>query len=182
MVTRPWNRIKSKWRWRWGTGDSLPDPLVRPRGVAVRHVLPQHTPQLPLTQDEDVIQALAPHTAEEPLAGGVRPWCPDGGAQDRDPATRRDAVERRPVLAVVVADEEAGALVERRGLAQLLGHPSVSRVARHPDVHHAARAEVDDAEREERPETEVDDLEEVAGPGPGGVIPQEDTTLLCQAS
>ena len=67
-------------------GDGLPDPLVRPRGVEVRHVLAQHAPQVRLAQDEDVVQALPPHAAEEALAGGVRPRCADGRAQHRDPA------------------------------------------------------------------------------------------------
>ena len=45
-------------RWRPGAGDSLPDALVRPRGVDVGHVLPQHAPQLPRAEDEEMVEAL----------------------------------------------------------------------------------------------------------------------------
>ncbi len=106
-------------------------------------------------------------------AGGIRPQWPEGRAQDGAPAAHCDASARGAVLAVVVADAVPGALVEGRGLAQLLGHPSVSRMARHPDVHHAARPEFDDAERDEQPESEGDDLEEVTGPNRIGVVAQE---------
>jgi hypothetical protein len=46
-------------------------------------------------------------------------------------------------------------------------------MAHHPDVHHAARPEFDDAERDERPESEGDDLEEVTGLDRIGVVAQE---------
>ncbi len=47
---------------------------------------------------------------------------------------RSDPRERRPEFAVVVADQVPRALVERGGLAPLLGDPGVGRVARHADV------------------------------------------------
>ncbi len=91
-----------------------------------------------LPQHQDVIQALAPDAAEEALAGRVRPRCPDGGAQHRDLAAGRDASERRPVFAVVVADEEARGGAKRRRLAQLLGDPRSGGVARDAHMHHPA--------------------------------------------
>jgi len=120
-----------------------------------------------------VIEALASHAPEEALAGGVRPRCPDGGAQHRDPAARRDAGERGAVLAIVVADEEARGGAEGRRLAELLRDPGIRGVARDADVDDPARPEFDDAEREECAEPQVDDLEEIAGPGLVGVVPQE---------
>jgi hypothetical protein len=51
---------------------------VRPPAAEVRDILPQHAPQVRLAHDQEVVQALAPDTAEEALAGGVRPQCPDG--------------------------------------------------------------------------------------------------------
>jgi len=50
------------------------------------------------------------------------------------------------------------------GLAQLLGDPGIRGVARDADMHHAARAVRDDEAGVERPEEEVGDGEEVAGP------------------
>jgi hypothetical protein len=126
-----------------------------------------------LAQDQEVVQALAPHGPEEALAGGVLLGCAVGGPQRRDPARLGEPGEGRPGLAVVIADEVAGALDERRGLAQLLGHPGIRRVARHAHVHHAARPERDHDEDTQGPEEGVGDLEEVAGPDVGGVVAQE---------
>ena len=106
----------------------MPLPLVRPRGGEVGDVLPQHASQVRLAQDEDVVEAPAPHAPEEALAGGVRPRCPDRGAHDRDPTAGRDAGERRPVLGVIVAGEVAGMPPEGRGLAQLLRDPGIGGV------------------------------------------------------
>ena len=96
-----------------------------------------------------------------------------GRAQDIDVTRRCDLRECRPILAVVVADEEARALAERRGLAQLLGDPGVRGVARHADMDDTPRTEGDDEQREQRPETHVGDREAVAGPDVRGVIAQE---------
>ena len=54
-------------------GHPLPQALMRPRGVEVRDVLPEDPAQLGLAQDEHLVQALAPHAAQEPRAGGVLP-------------------------------------------------------------------------------------------------------------
>ena len=70
--------------------------------VEVRRVLPQDAPQVRLAQDEDVIQALVPHTSEEVLADGVLPGGAVGGARDGDAARLGYPREGRPVLAIVV--------------------------------------------------------------------------------
>ncbi len=47
--------------------DRLPDPLMGPGAVAVRDIRPEHTPQVGLARDQEVIQALPPHAAEAGL-------------------------------------------------------------------------------------------------------------------
>lgn len=64
-------------RWSRGAGDSLPDALVWPRGVGIRHVGPQDVSQLSLAEDEEMVEAPPPHAAQEALAGRVRPRCAD---------------------------------------------------------------------------------------------------------
>src|SRR5687768_7405045 len=56
---------------------ALADALVRPRAVKVADVLRQHAPEVSLAEDEDVIEALPPDAAQEPLADGVGPRCAD---------------------------------------------------------------------------------------------------------
>jgi hypothetical protein len=126
-----------------------------------------------LAEDEQMIETLAPHAAEEPLAGGVGARGADGRAQHPDAACGGEVVEARPILAVVVADEEARGCTERCRLAQLLGQPGVGRVARHADVDDTPRAVRDDEEGEQRPEEEVGDRQEVARPDLEGVVAQE---------
>jgi len=44
---------------------------MRPPGVEVGDVLPQRAPQVTGAEDDDVVEALASHRAEEPLTSGV---------------------------------------------------------------------------------------------------------------
>ena len=88
------------------------------------------------------------HAPEEPLADGVLPGGTVRRAQLHDTAGRRNARESLALLAVAVADEVSGALVEGRRLAQLLGDPGVGRAARHADVDHPARAQLHEEEGE----------------------------------
>jgi len=81
--------------------------------------------------------------------------------------------EARPILGIVVADEAARPLRAATPCDQRPRHPGVGRVARHPDVHHAARAAFDDNEGEARPGPAAHDREGVAGPGRAGVVAPE---------
>jgi hypothetical protein len=91
--------------------------------IKVRAVGPQHTAQLVLVQDEEGVEAFAPHAAVDAFTDGVRAWRLHGRPQHRDATPRRAAGERRPVLMVIVADQETRAGAKRRGLTQVLGDP-----------------------------------------------------------
>ena len=145
------------WGGRGGAGDMLSDTLMRPVLVEIGHVLAEHALQVGLAQQHKVIQALPPHAAEEPLAGGVLPGGAVRGSQIRDAARLPDAGGGRPVLAVAIADEVARPLVERRGLAQLLGDSGVRRVTRGTDMHHATGPGRDHDEGVQGPEEQVGD-------------------------
>ena len=84
-----------------------------------------------------------------------------------------DAGAGPAILAVVVPDQGARALVEGRGLAQLLGHPGGGGVARDADMHRAARAKGDHEADVHGPEEQIRDGEEIAGPDVVGVVAQE---------
>ena len=97
-----------------------------------------------LAEDEQVVQAFPAHAAQKPLARRIGPRRADRRAQVLDPARGDRLIELLPVLGVVVADQVAGALAERRGLAQLLGHPGVGRVPRRVHVDHPSCGQLDD--------------------------------------
>jgi len=61
-----WERLRER----------LPAALVRPRAVAGRHVRAEHAGQLPLAEDEHVVEARATHAPQEALADGVGPRRP----------------------------------------------------------------------------------------------------------
>ena len=93
-------------------GGLLRKALVRTVAVDVLHVFAEDVSQVPLAEDEDVIEAIPPHAPEEPLAGGVLPGRAVGRAQLRAPARRLHPGKHRVVLAIVVADQVAGLLPE----------------------------------------------------------------------
>jgi len=50
----------------------LVDPLMRPRFVEVFDIRRDHSPELPFTEDQQVIQTLAPYTADTELVKHLR--------------------------------------------------------------------------------------------------------------
>ena len=77
----------------------LPQALMRARFHGLADVLSQHSPQVVLAEDEDVVEALAPHGAKEALANGVHPGCPHGGLRVSPglPGWQVGAVIRKPM-------------------------------------------------------------------------------------
>ena len=90
----------------------LPQSLVRVIVGEVRHLLPRDAAQVRLAQHEEMVETLAAHRAEEPLADRVLLRRPVGGAQLLDAACGGDAGEGGSIRTVVVADEAPRALVE----------------------------------------------------------------------
>ena len=81
-------------------------------GLVLLHDLAEMT----LVEDEEEIQAFAPHTAQESLANGVGLAGFIRRGQDVDIGPLSDSVECRAVLVVVVANQEAATLTEGRRL------------------------------------------------------------------
>lgn len=84
--------------------------------VAVFGILLEHLPQVPIPEDEEVVQALAPDTPEKPLHDRVHSWCPVSDAHLLDATRLGHARERRPELAVVVPNQMLGVVAEGGGL------------------------------------------------------------------
>ena len=91
------------------------------------HPVGQHSAEVALAKDQDVIEALAAEAAEEPLTDRVqvRRLRRDGDHID----TRGDGGvgEAAPELAIVIPNQESRGRIVRRGLSELLGHPGVGR-------------------------------------------------------
>ena len=55
-------------------GAVLLKPQMRPRLGVVAEVLAEHTPEVILVHDHDVVEALAPYRADQPFDIGILPW------------------------------------------------------------------------------------------------------------
>jgi hypothetical protein len=103
---------------------ALSDPLMGPCNVEiVEAILLQLMLEVPLAEDDYVIEALSANAAKESFAHGVHERCSDGGAENADTGTGGGPVEVSAELAVVVSDDQLGSGAERRGLAELLRRP-----------------------------------------------------------
>jgi hypothetical protein len=154
-------------------GDPLLQALVGAVAVEVGRVFGQDAPQVRLAQHEQVVQALPPHAAEEPLADRVFFGCAVRRVHEFDARRLGHASKDRPIFAVIIDDEMLRMQAERRGLAQLLGDPGIAGMAGHPHMHHAARGDLDHEEGVERLKEQVGDGEEIGSPNVVPVVAQE---------
>jgi hypothetical protein len=157
----------------WLARDALADPLVWAASVEVSHPFGQYPSKVILAEDQDVVETLAAEAAEEAFADSIHV-----GRFRRD----REHVDARAVggggkvaaeFAVVVPDQKPRGLLVGCGLPQLLGDPGVGWGAGDVDMHDFTTGMPDDDEGEERAEPGVLELEEVAGPDLGGVVPEK---------
>ena len=123
-------------------GTTLIDALVRPAGVVVVAVLTEHALKVVLPEDEDMIETLASHGADQAFAVRVRLGCHRGRADHPNAGTLRDIVEDRSELGIVVAEEELRPLPEGRQLPKLLGQPVGAGRRGRRRQEHAPRSEV----------------------------------------
>src|SRR5260221_14293020 len=100
---------------------------MRPRSVVITRVLGEHTPQMPLAQNEQVIQTLLADRANPALRHRVRLRRLERREHDVDTLGYEDVVKCRRELGVVVVNQEPPLrrLVREvpNQLACLLAHP-----------------------------------------------------------
>jgi hypothetical protein len=118
--------------WVW---DALVYPLMRPRVIEVFNIFADCSMEMAIVQDQHVIQALASHTANEPLTNRIgfrrSHWRP----QHLYPPVFCHTIEALPVLAIVVSYQETRAFFIGRGRSYLLRYPEITRQPRHPILH-----------------------------------------------
>jgi hypothetical protein len=105
---------------------------MRAFAVVVLDVLVEDTLEMVSPCDQQPIETLLAHAADETLGVGVRLWRPDRCADDADPLAAEHIVEGGAELAVAVVDEESRSLeqVGEAEVAGLLGDPAAGRVRR----------------------------------------------------
>lgn len=154
-------------------GHGLTKALVRSRGVEVPDVLSKDALEVPLSRDEEMVKALAPGAADEPLAQRIGLRCSNRGAHHANPDPFGDSGEEATKLAIPIPKEELGAMPVGCRVAKLLRHPPIPGRSSYAEVDDPASGVVEEEEREQGPEAGIVELDEVARPDALGVLSQE---------
>src|SRR5262245_16388225 len=107
---------------------------MRPSPVIVREIRGQDAPQVPLAENDDMVQALASHRTDEPLREGVLPRAARGRQDFTDAHALRALAKRGAVDAVAIAQEVDGGGVVRKGVDDLLSGPVRGGVLSHIEM------------------------------------------------
>jgi len=144
--------------------DLLSNALMRSDLIEVLGIGMQDTIQLLLLQDEQVIETLATHTAEEALADGIGTWSMIGRFENFDATGLGNPREGHAKFAIVIPDEIFRPHTKGGGEPSLLRRPSIRGRACHADVNHFARVQEGVEEGEQRAEEEIGHGQEIARP------------------
>jgi hypothetical protein len=117
--------------------------------------------QMPLVQDQDVIQAGSSHTAQESFTDGIGAFRVIRRCENLDATYGCHSSETRAKLALMIAHEVLRRVSIGSGLPQSLRRPGIGRRALHPDMDDFPRSQFNHEKRKERPKEEIDDLEKV---------------------
>ena len=78
---------------------------MRPCLVKVRHIRLEYALELPLLQDQQVVQALLPYTPQKAFADGVGSWRVNRRFEQLEATGRRHSAETGSKLAVVITNQ-----------------------------------------------------------------------------
>src|SRR6059036_111293 len=107
---------------------------MRASPVIVGEVAGQNAAQMPLAKDDDMLQALASHRANESLREGILPRAVRGREDFLDPHALHSVPKLFAVDLVAVAQEIGGRGVVRKGIHDLLGGPVGGGMLGHVEV------------------------------------------------
>lgn len=151
---------------------------MRSPAVVIRAVLAQHGEQMPLIDDDEVIQTLSPQRADHAFGDGVGlgsvNWCEQG----LNAHQRRLGIEAAAIAAVAITDHVLRLLAPWCGFSQLLPNPLCCRVGGHVQVNEPAPAMRDEDDDVERLHGDGLNREEVGRPDVGCVVPEESSPGL----
>ena len=144
-----------------GLGRVLAERQVRSRALVVRDVGVKDPSEMPLVEDDHVVQTLAADGPDDAFDVGILPgraWCGADGCQ----AERfGGAVERCVEGRVTVVEQESRGGVVRESLAELLSGPHGRGMRRDVDMQDAAAVVGEDDEDEQDLAGERGNREEV---------------------
>jgi len=98
----------------------LPNPLMRPCLVKVRHIRLEHALELSLLQKRQVVQAFLPYTSQKAGSDGVCSWRVNRRFEQLDATGRRHLAETGSKFAVVITNQVLRHLAIRSRFPELL--------------------------------------------------------------
>jgi hypothetical protein len=118
--------------------------------VVVAGVAAEDTFEMCFIENQEMVEALRSHGADEPFGKSVRIRCPIGRLQDLGALGSEDIIEARHVLGVTISDQEVGGEVsvgEVTGdVPRLFGDPSCVGMGGHPGDPDPPAGELDEEE------------------------------------
>jgi len=122
----------------------LLERLMGSRAMVIDHVFLEHPLEMPLVQDQHVVQTFLTHGPDPPLRKGVGLWCVIGRLDDCDTLGSKDGIEGHCEFAITIMNEEVRwqpfLLENPTKLPRLLRDPGRCRVRGTPGKMHAARS------------------------------------------
>jgi hypothetical protein len=139
--------------------------------IEVVDILAHQPSQVMLTENDDVIQTLAPDTANEAFAYSIGFRCAHRCCEDINVAgnTREGGAK----LIVIVTDQKPWFFSKRGCSALLLSNPGITRGPCDAKVDHSPRFQLNDEEDEDRAGKYVIGLHKIARPDLTGMVLQE---------
>jgi hypothetical protein len=115
-------------------GRVLLERKVSASPVIVREIRREDSSKMTLAEDDDMVQALAPDRADEPLREGILPRAVRGRENLLDPHALHAVPKLLAVDLVTIAQKIGGRGVVREGVHDLLGGPAGGGVLGHVEV------------------------------------------------
>ena len=150
--------------------------------VEIGHIGIVHALELPLMQDQQVVQAFLSDAPQIAFADGIGSWCMIRRFQYLDAAGSGHARERGPEFANVITNEIFRRSSIRSRLPQLLGGPGVGRRTCDTHMNDSPRLHIDNEEGKQRMKEKVGDLQEITCPAVFGMRVQEGGPILSSLS
>jgi len=157
-------RIRAEPPWRWNR-NALTDPSVQTTGIEIAGPeFSKNVPQVPLSENDQVIEALLSDAPQISLYHRIHQWRPYRRPNNADASSLRHSVKVSPELVIPIADDELRSLTEWSGIPELLGGPFRSWRTGNTNVHNALRIDIDYEERKDGPKPDIVGLQEITGP------------------
>ena len=126
-----------------------------------------------LTQNDDMIQALAPDRSDQPFDKAILPRRGWRGRFVPDAHGAKSACDNAPIDPIPIADEVVRSLIPGKGFCYLTCNPFCRRICSDVGPHELSAAEADDDEGIKQVETDSWNNEQIHGGNVRRVVAQE---------